>query len=42
MALISKIKGTNNTEYNVRDDVSIWGGRNLLVRTKDMALGSSD
>lgn len=30
MALISKIKGTNNTEYNVRDDVSVWGGRNLI------------
>ena len=28
MALISKIKGTNGTEYNVRDDVSVWGGRN--------------
>ena len=30
MALISKIKGTNGTEYNVRDDVSVWGGRNLI------------
>lgn len=30
MALISKIKGTDNIEYNVRDDVSVWGGRNLL------------
>lgn len=35
MALISKIKGTNNTEYNVRDDVSVWGGRNLLKGTSN-------
>lgn len=33
MALISKIKGTNGTEYNVRDDVSVWGGRNLAYNT---------
>lgn len=30
MALISKIKGTDNVDYNVRDDVSVWGGRNLF------------
>ncbi len=34
MALISKIKGTNNIDYNVRDDVSVWGGRNLLSVNK--------
>lgn len=33
MALISKIKGTNNTEYNVRDDVSVWGGRNYAQQS---------
>lgn len=35
MALISKIKGTDNIEYNVRDDVSVWGGRNLIKNTHD-------
>ncbi len=35
MALISKIKGTDNIEYNVRDDVSVWGGRNLLKGTSN-------
>lgn len=31
MALISKIKNTaDNSDYNVRDDVHIWGGRNLV------------
>ena len=34
MALISKIKGTDNVEYNVRDDISVWGGRNLLSINK--------
>ena len=30
MALISRIKSTHdNNEYNVRDDVHVWGGRNL-------------
>ena len=34
MALISQIKSTDNaTPYNVRDDVHIWGGRNLMKRT---------
>lgn len=34
MALIAKIKNTaDNTDYNVRDDVHTWGGRNLLLRS---------
>lgn len=37
MALISQIKSTDNaTPYHVRDDVHFWGGRNLLINTKDM------
>ena len=31
MAVISQIKGTDNVTYNVRDDVSIWGGRNYAT-----------
>ena len=31
MALISKIKNTaDSVDYNIRDDVHTWGGRNLL------------
>ena len=33
MALISQIQGTNNTIYNLRDDVHTWGGRNLALAT---------
>ena len=34
MATISKIKATaDNVDYNIRDDYSIWGGRNLLRNT---------
>lgn len=33
MAEISKIKLPNNSIYNIRDDVHIWGGRNLLWGT---------
>ena len=41
MALISKIKGTNGTEYNVRDDVSVWGGRNLIKNSNIAQLTTS-
>ena len=37
MALISQIKGTDNISYNLRDDVHTWGGRNLLLRTKEFS-----
>lgn len=30
MATISKIKLPNNASYDIRDDYSVWGGRNLL------------
>lgn len=34
MALISKIKNTaDSVDYNIRDDVHTWGGRNLMKRT---------
>lgn len=34
MALISKIKNTaDSVDYNIRDDVHTWGGRNLLKFT---------
>lgn len=33
MTLISQIQGTNNTVYNLRDDVHTWGGRNLALAT---------
>ena len=36
MAVISQIKATSdNVNYNIRDDYSIWGGRNLLRNTKN-------
>lgn len=32
MAVISQIKATSdNVNYNIRDDYSIWGGRNLIA-----------
>lgn len=35
MAVISQIKATSdNVDYNIRDDYSTWGGRNLLRNTK--------
>jgi hypothetical protein len=38
MAVISQIKATSdNVDYNIRDDYSIWGGRNLLRGTKDFS-----
>lgn len=30
MADIYAIKGTDNVQYNLRDDYSKWGGENLL------------
>jgi len=30
MAVLSKIKASDNVDYNIRDDYSTWGGRNLL------------
>ena len=37
MAVISQIKATSdNVNYNIRDDYSVWGGRNLLLGTKTM------
>lgn len=35
MATISKIKLPNNASYDIRDDYSIWGGRNLLGGTRN-------
>ena len=36
MALISKIKSTHDSvDYNIRDDVHTWGGRNLIYYTKN-------
>ena len=35
MAVISQIKATSdNVNYNIRDDYSIWGGRNLVHNTR--------
>jgi len=34
MAVLSKIKASDNVDYNIRDDYSTWGGRNLLLDTK--------
>ena len=37
MAVISQIKATSdNVNYNIRDDYSTWGGRNLLLNTKNL------
>lgn len=30
MATISNIKLPNNASYNIRDDYSTWGGRNII------------
>jgi len=30
MAVLSQIKASDNVTYNIRDDYSTWGGRNLL------------
>lgn len=41
MAVISQIKATSdNVNYNIRDDYSIWGGRNLLQGTANPWIGS--
>jgi len=31
MAVLSQIKASDNVTYNIRDDYSTWGGRNLLI-----------
>ena len=36
MAEISKIKLPNNSIYNLRDDVHIWGGRNYMVGSQNL------
>ena len=33
MATINKIKATDNINYNIRDDYSIWGGRNYAQQS---------
>lgn len=38
---ISAIKGSDNVNYNLRDDVHTWGGRNLLLYTGNMPLGGA-
>lgn len=43
MALISKIKNTaDSVDYNIRDDVHTWGGRNLMLRTAYSTFGNTD
>lgn len=34
MATISKIKLPNNASYDIKDDYSVWGGRNILTQSK--------
>ena len=42
MALISKIKNTaDSVDYNIRDDVHTWGGRNLMLHTDYATYGTS-
>lgn len=38
---ISVIKGSDNVNYNLRDDVHTWGGRNLMLRTDYGTFGNS-
>ena len=41
MAVISKIKATaDNVDYNIRDDYSIWGGRNYMQGTGNPYYGA--
>lgn len=41
MAVISQIKATSdNIDYNIRDDYSIWSGRNLLQGTANPWIGA--
>lgn len=41
MATISKIKATaDNVDYNIRDDYSIWGGRNYMQGTGNPYYGA--
>lgn len=36
MATISKIKLPNNASYDIKDDYSVWGGRNFLWSSQDL------
>ena len=40
MAVLSKIKASDNVDYNIRDDYSTWGGRNLLPQSKGDFVGT--
>ena len=44
MATLSQIKASDNVTYNIRDDYSTWGGRNLLLGTKtqDTSVGNNN
>lgn len=41
MAEISSIKLPNNSSYNMRDDYSVWGGRNLLLQSNNLSPAAS-
>ena len=41
MATISKIKLPNNASYDIRDDYSTWGGRNLLQNSSQILSNGS-
>jgi hypothetical protein len=38
MATISKIKLPNNASYDIRDDYSMWGGRNLVYNKEESSI----
>ena len=40
MATLSKIKASDNVTYNIRDDYSTWGGRNILLQSKGEFTGT--
>lgn len=37
MAVLSQIKASDNVNYNIRDDYSTWGGRNLYIGSKNFS-----
>lgn len=42
MAVLSQIKATSdNVDYNIRDDYSIWNGRNILTQSKEEIVEST-
>lgn len=41
MAVLSKIKASDNVDYNIRDDYSIWGGRNLIKGSNKLSTASN-